>query len=50
MKTKEEIESLLNVLLDKYKRMSNKFELSGTILYARIESLKWVLNIDNDII
>ena len=50
MKTKHEIENLLNELLDKYKNMPNKFELCGTILFSKIEVLKWCLKEDNDII
>ena len=50
MKTKHEIENLLNELLDKYKNMPNKFELGGTILFSKIEVLKWCLKEDNDII
>ena len=50
MKTKQEIENLLNELLAKYKNMPNKFELGGTILFSKIEVLKWCLKEDNDIV
>ena len=50
MKTKQEIENLLNELLAKYKSMPNKFEIGGTILFSKIETLKWCLKEENDII